>query len=120
MNPRLRHSHPDPGFRNGPRAPGRMPGSNGVEGGFAGENRSPETGSRAGKGFPVSANAPAPAPDRSEARPHTPAGCAVEAYGVVTVAFEAIAGLRKAPGPLGGRPIPPSLLKHADHQTVLA
>jgi hypothetical protein len=49
-----------------------------------------------------------------------PTGCAVEAYGVVKVAVEEIASLRKAPGPLGGRTIPPSLLKHADHQTVLA
>ncbi len=48
-----------------------------------------------------------------------PTGCAVEAYGVVKVAVEEIAALRKAPGPLGGRTIPPSLLKHADHQTVL-
>ena len=49
-----------------------------------------------------------------------PTGCAVEAYGVVKVAVEEIAALRKAPGPLGGRTIPASLLKHADHQTVLA
>lgn len=45
--------------------------------------------------------------------------CAVEAYGVVKVPVEEVAALRKAPGPLGGRTIPPSLLKHADHQTVL-
>lgn len=62
----------------------------------------------------------ATAPYRSEAVPSTPTGCAVEAYGVVKVAAEEIAALRKAPGPLGGRTIPPSLLKHADHQTVLA
>ncbi len=48
-----------------------------------------------------------------------PTGCAVEAYGAVKVAVEEIAALRKNPGPLGGRTIPPSLLKHADHQTVL-
>jgi hypothetical protein len=46
-------------------------------------------------------------------------GCAVEAYGVVTVPTEEVAALRKAPGPLGGRKVPPSLLKHADHQTVV-
>lgn len=49
-----------------------------------------------------------------------PTGTAVEAYGAVKVAVEEIAALRKDPGPLGGRTIPPSLLKHADHQTVLA
>lgn len=57
--------------------------------------------------------------DRSDAAPSTTTGCAVEAYGVVKVAVDEIATLRKAPGPLGGRTIPPSLLKHADHQTVL-
>jgi hypothetical protein len=46
--------------------------------------------------------------------------CAVEAYGVVRVPVEEIAALRKAPGPSIGTKIPPSLLKHADHQTVLA
>jgi hypothetical protein len=46
-------------------------------------------------------------------------GCAVEAYGVAKVPAGEIAALRKAPGPLGGRKIPPSLLKHADHQTVV-
>ena len=49
-----------------------------------------------------------------------PARCAIEAFGVVKVAVDEIAALRKAPGPLGGRVIAPSLLKHADHQTVLA
>lgn len=63
----------------------------------------------------MSANGREPA----EALPVDPTGCAVEAYGVVKVPVAEIAGLRKAPGPLGGRKAPPSLLKHADHQTVL-
>jgi hypothetical protein len=44
----------------------------------------------------------------------------VEAFGTVSIPVEDIALLRKAPGPLGGRTVPPSLLKHADHQTLLA
>lgn len=58
-------------------------------------------------------------PNRPDAAPSTTTGCAVEAYGAVKVSVEDVAALRKAPGPLGGRTIPPSLLKHADHQTVL-
>ena len=58
-------------------------------------------------------------PEPSGAPPGDPDGCAVEAYGVVKVPVAEIAGLRKAPGPLGGRKVPPSLLKHADHQTVV-
>ena len=46
--------------------------------------------------------------------------CAVEAYGVVRVPVGEIAALRKAPGPSIGTKVPPSLMKHADHQTVLA
>jgi hypothetical protein len=46
--------------------------------------------------------------------------CAVEAWGVVRVPVGEIQPLRKGPGPLLGTKIPPSLLKHADHQTVLA
>jgi len=62
----------------------------------------------------------APPFEPTEAVLSDPTGCAVEAYGVVKVPVEDIAALRKAPGPLGGRTIPASLLKHADHQTVLA
>jgi hypothetical protein len=59
-------------------------------------------------------------PEPSRAFLSDPAGSAVAAFGVVRVAVEEIAALRKAPGPLGGRSVPTSLLKHADHQTVLA
>jgi hypothetical protein len=45
--------------------------------------------------------------------------CAVEAYGVVSVPVEEVAALRKAPGPPGSRKVPVSLMKHADHQTVV-
>lgn len=45
--------------------------------------------------------------------------CAVEAYGVARAPIEEIAALRKSLGALNGRKLPPSLLKHADHQTVL-
>lgn len=54
-----------------------------------------------------------------QAVPSDPAGCAVEAHGVVRVPFEEIAALRKNPGPSLGAKIPLSLLKHADPQTVL-
>ena len=43
----------------------------------------------------------------------------MEAFGTLRVPLEGIAGLRKNPGPLGGREIAKSLLKHADHQTIL-
>jgi hypothetical protein len=46
--------------------------------------------------------------------------CAVAAYGVVRVPVEEVLGLRKRPGPSLGAKIPLSLLKHADHQTLLA
>lgn len=59
-------------------------------------------------------------PDPPEAVPIPAAGCAVASYGAVKAAVAEVAALRKAPGPLRGRTIPPSLLKHADHQTVLA
>ena len=45
--------------------------------------------------------------------------CAVEAYGVARTPIEEIAALRKSLVALNGRRLPPSLLKHADHQTVL-
>jgi hypothetical protein len=45
---------------------------------------------------------------------------AVEAFGVVSVPVEEVAALRRAPGPPGGPRIHPALMKHADHQTVLA
>jgi len=64
----------------------------------------------------VSATTPVP----SGAVPGDPTACAVEAFGVARVPVGEIAALRKSPGPLGaGRKIPPSLMKHADHQTVL-
>jgi hypothetical protein len=46
--------------------------------------------------------------------------CAVGAFGVVRAPLDEIPALRKAPGPLIGHRFPPSLLKHADGQTVLA
>src|SRR5262249_35114851 len=39
--------------------------------------------------------------------------------GAVTVPFEAVAGLRKAPGPPGSPKIASPLLKHADEHTVV-
>jgi hypothetical protein len=58
-------------------------------------------------------------PELREAVRNDSSGCAVEAFGVARVPVEEIAALRKAPGLLGGRKIPLSLMKHADHQTVL-
>ena len=58
-------------------------------------------------------------PALSNALPGDSAGCALEAYGVVRVPVEEIAALRTNPGPSIGTKIPISLLKHADHQTVL-
>jgi hypothetical protein len=53
--------------------------------------------------------------------PHGDGPCAVGAIGVVRATLEELPALRKAPGPLpNGRRIPPSLLKHADEQTVVA
>ena len=46
--------------------------------------------------------------------------CAVGAHSVLRVPFAEIAGLRKNPGPLLATSPPASLMKHADHQTVLA
>jgi hypothetical protein len=46
--------------------------------------------------------------------------CAVESFGVVKVPVADIGALRKSPAPPSGRRLPPSLLKHADHQSVLA
>lgn len=51
--------------------------------------------------------------------PNDPYACALQAYGVAKVPFTEIPALRKVPGPLGGRKIAPSLLKHADPQTIL-
>jgi hypothetical protein len=61
---------------------------------------------------------PAPVDDLEIAYDATP--CGVEAFGVVQVPLGEIAGLRKTLGPASGRAIAPSLLKHADHQTVIA
>jgi hypothetical protein len=58
--------------------------------------------------------------DIAESPPFDATACAVEAFGVVRVPVEDIAALRKAPGPSVGTKIPLSLLKHADHQTLLA
>ena len=46
-------------------------------------------------------------------------GCGVEAFGVMRLPLDEIALLRKNPGPSLGSKIPVSMLKHADHQTVL-
>jgi hypothetical protein len=43
----------------------------------------------------------------------------VDAFGVVQMPMKEIAGLRKTLAAASGRPIPPSLLKHADPQTVI-
>jgi hypothetical protein len=56
----------------------------------------------------------------SEALQREAPGCALGAFGVVRVPFEEIAALRKAPGPWEGPKLPLSLMKHADHQTILA
>jgi hypothetical protein len=52
---------------------------------------------------------------------HRPAGvpCEVIAHAVVQVPAAAIAGLRQSPGSLGGERLPPTVLKHADEQTVV-
>ncbi len=46
--------------------------------------------------------------------------CDVAGYGVVRAGPDALAALRKDPGPVPGGPLPASLLKHADGQTVVA
>ena len=48
------------------------------------------------------------------------AACAVGAHSALRVPFAEIAALRKNPGPLLATRPPASLMKHADHQTVLA
>jgi len=54
--------------------------------------------------------------------PFDQAARTVTAFGAVRVPFEGFKALRKAPGPLppGLDKLPASLLKHADHQTLLA
>ena len=56
----------------------------------------------------------------TDAFPFDATPCALGAFGVVRADLAGIAALRKAPGPSVGTKIPPSLLKHADHQTVLS
>lgn len=55
-----------------------------------------------------------------EAVPYDATPCALVAHGVVRVPVEEVLALWKGPGPSLGTKIPPSLLKHADHQTLLA
>ncbi len=55
----------------------------------------------------------------NNALPSEPPGCGVEAFGVMRLPFDEIARLRKNPGPSLGSKIPVSMLKHADHQTLL-
>lgn len=50
---------------------------------------------------------------------HPSNGCAVSAFGVVQATVEEIAALRKQPGAVPRKPIPASLLRHADEQTVV-
>jgi hypothetical protein len=44
--------------------------------------------------------------------------CVVAAHAAVRVPVEAVAALRKQPGPPCGKPLPATFLKHADEQTV--
>ena len=44
--------------------------------------------------------------------------CGIRAFGVVQSSLAALPALRRQPGPVIGEPIPASLLKHADEQTV--
>ena len=67
------------------------------------------------EGIPLNANASV----LNNALPSDPPGCGVEAFGVIRLPFEEIAPLRKNPGPSLGSKIPVSMLKHADHQTLL-
>ena len=70
---------------------------------------------------PAPATAPAPPGSGGGSLLNDPAGCAVDAFGVVRVPVNDVPGLKKGMGPLApGQKIPPSLLKHADHQTLLA
>jgi hypothetical protein len=46
--------------------------------------------------------------------------CDVAGCGVVRAGPEAVAALRQDPGAVPGGPLPPSLLRHADEQTVVA
>lgn len=62
----------------------------------------------------------APIHSASLALPGKSIACAVLARGAAIVPFGDIAAHRKVPGPLGRRTLAPSLLKHADHQTVVA
>ena len=59
------------------------------------------------------------APVLNNALPSDPPGCGVEAFGVLRLPLDEIALLRKNPGPSLGSKIPVSMLKHADHQTLL-
>jgi hypothetical protein len=45
--------------------------------------------------------------------------CDLAGHAFVCVPYEAIAGLRRQPGPVFGAPLPPAFLKHADEQTVV-
>src|SRR5579859_3171294 len=45
--------------------------------------------------------------------------CDVAAHACVCVPYEAVAGLRRQPGPVFGAPLLPAFLKHADEQTVV-
>lgn len=47
-------------------------------------------------------------------------GCPILAHAVARASLEEIATLRKTPGPPGSPRLSPSILKHADEQTVLA
>lgn len=47
-----------------------------------------------------------------------PVSCEVAAEAVVRTSLEALAELRRNPGPCSGEPLPASFLKHADEQTV--
>lgn len=57
-----------------------------------------------------------------DAAPFDATACVVEAWSVVRLPVEEVLSLRKGPGPARapGARIAPSLLKHADHQTLLA
>ncbi len=46
--------------------------------------------------------------------------CTLRTFGVVEASADALAALRKEPGPPGGLALPPNLLNHADDQTVAA
>jgi hypothetical protein len=46
--------------------------------------------------------------------------CAVRGFGCIQVTADQLPALRQNPGPKPGEPLPPSFLKHADEQTVVA